>query len=65
MVNVGFGRREENRRTRRKTLVAQERTNEKLYSHMAGPGMEPRTHGGERRAHYAQATRVNPCMGVI
>ena len=43
MLNVGFWQREENRRTPRKTLVAQERINGQLYSHMARPGIEPRT----------------------
>jgi len=38
-------RREEDWRTRRKTLGARARTNSKLNPHMAqGPGIEPRTH---------------------
>ena len=40
-----FSRREENRRTRRKTLGARTRTNNKLNPHMTpGPGIEPRPH---------------------
>jgi len=41
-------RREENRRTWRKTLGARARTNNKLNPYMApGPGIEPRTHWWE------------------
>jgi len=41
-------RREGNRRTRRKTLLARTRTNNKLNPHMKpGPGMKPGTHWWE------------------
>jgi len=44
-------RREENQRTRRKTLGARERTNNKLNPHMTpGPGIEPGTHWWEASA---------------
>ena len=48
--------REENRRTRRKTLRAGTRTNNKLYPHVTpGPGIEPgpKRVGGERSHHCA------------
>ena len=46
-----FLRREENRRTRRKTLGARERTNNKLNPHMTpGPGIEPVPHWWEASA---------------
>jgi len=49
--NVDFLRREENRRTRRKTLGARARTNNKLNPHMmSGPGIEPGTHWWEASA---------------
>jgi hypothetical protein len=62
-------RREQNRRTRRKTPVARERTNKQLNSHeVPEPRIEPTTHwdhSGERRANYRNATHVNqftvPC----
>ena len=54
--NVDFLRREENRRTRRKTLEARERINNKLNSHMTpSPGIEPGATvvRGERSHRYA------------
>ena len=49
--NVGFLWREENRRTRRKTLGARTRTNNKLNPHMTlGPGIEPGLHWWEASA---------------
>jgi hypothetical protein len=57
-----FLRREENRRTRRKTLVARERTNNQLNSHeVPEQRIEPTTHwhhSGERRAYYRNATHA-------
>jgi len=51
-----FLRREENRRTRRKTLGgAWAKTNNKLNPHMtpgAGPGIEPGTHWWEASSHH-------------
>ena len=49
--NVGFLRREENRRTRRKTLGAKARTKNKLNPRITpGPGIEPGTHWWEASA---------------
>ena len=59
--------REENRRTRRKTLEAQERTN-KLNSHMIqGPGIEPGTIvvRGERSRRCATRAPLNEVTSVI
>ena len=43
--NFVFLRKEENRRTQRKTLGGRARTNNKLNPHMTpGPGIEPGTH---------------------
>jgi hypothetical protein len=52
--NVDFLRREENRRTLRKTLEARERINNKLNSHEV-PHWD---HSGERRENYRNTTHA-------
>ena len=57
MLNAGFSRREDNWRTRRKTLVAQNQRTTLLKYVRAGNRTQDQS--SQRRAHHAQATRVN------
>jgi hypothetical protein len=61
----GFLRREENRRTRRKTLEARERTNNKLNSHVTpSPGIEPEI-AVERGERLAATPPMHACFPKI
>ena len=56
-------RREENQRTRTKTLGAGKRTNNKLNPHMtSGPGIEPGSHWWEASALTTTPSLLPPCM---